>query len=261
MTLAERAALLALYETEMRRDAWVPGLPAHRLSDVTRYHDAARREVLIMWHRFAAVDAETIVRRELDHFRGSGGFTWKVYADDAPENLPDVLMAAGMKLERGEVNALMVAPAEALARTPELPPGANIRILKSSADIDLLAAVWDAVWPGGSGDWVSVLADALAAHPDQLSILVVMLDGKPVSSGYIMRDPRGNFAYLGGGGVLEQHRGKGLYRALVHARATQARDANIRYLAIEAGPASRPILERLGFEPLTTLRFFSRDAP
>lgn len=259
MTEAERAALRALYEAEMRRDAWVPGLATHKLSDVTRYHDEACREVLIMWHRFPAEDAEAVVRRELNHFRDAGGFTWKVYAEDEPRNLPDVLLAAGMKLERNEVNALMVAPATAMARPVVLPANANIRVLQSSADIQLLVDVWEAVWPGANGEWVGVLADALDAHPDRLSILVVMLDGKPVSSGYLMRDPRRNFAYLGGGGVLAEHRGTGLYRALVHARAAMARDANIRMLAIEAGPASRPILERLGFEQLTTLRFYSRD--
>lgn len=259
MNAAERAQLLALYDAEMRRDAWVPGLPTHQLADVTRYHDDARREVLIMWHRFAAQDAEAIVRRELDYFQGSGGFTWKVYADDEPRNLPTVLEAAGMSIERGEEVGLMVAPAAVIAAPPVLPAGASVHALKSSAEIDLLAAVWESVWPGQNGGWVSVLADALDAHPDRLSILLVMQDGMPLASGYLMRDPRGNFAYLGGGGVVAAHRGTGLYRALVHVRAAMARDANIRYLAIEASPASRPILERLGFECLTTLHFYSRD--
>jgi GNAT superfamily N-acetyltransferase len=286
MTDAERARLLALYEIEMRRDAWVPGLATHPLADVTRYHDAARREVLIMWHRFAAVEAEAVVRRELDYFKGSGGFTWKVYAGDEPRNLPDVLLAAGMEVERGEEVTLMVAPAAAMAAAPVLPPHANIRRLKSSADIALLSVVWEAVWPGGNGGWIDVLGEAMLAHADRLSIHVVMVDDVPVASGYLVLDPRGNFAYLGGGATLAAHRGKGLYRALVHARAALARDANIamaspdvnpsslrdhlrcpdnvprtlsgRHLAIEASPASRPILARLGFEPLTTLRFYSR---
>lgn len=262
MTDAERLALRALYNVEMRRDAWVPGLATHKLADVTRYHDDAQREVLIMWHSFAAADAEAVVRRELDYFRNASGFTWKVYAQDEPRNLSEVLLAAGMQVERDdEENALMVARADAMALPPVLPPGANIRILQSSAEIDLLAEVWNAVWPGANGEWIGVLADALDAHPEMLSILVVMLEDRPVSSGYIMRDPRGNFAYLGGGGVLAEHRGAGLYRALVHARAALARNANIRMLTIEAGRASRPILERLGFEQLTTLRFYSRDTP
>lgn len=258
MTPDDRAALLARYQQEMRRDAWVPGLATHTLADVTRYHDDAQREVLIMWHQFAAADADAIVRRELAYFHGSGGFTWKVYAEDEPRNLPDVLLAAGMQVERGVEDALMVAPAAEMALQPVLPANANIRMLKSSAEITLLSDVWEAVWPGGNGGWVSVLADALDAYPERLTIMVAMLDGKPVASGYVILDPRGHFAYLGGGGVLTEHRGKGLYRALVHARATLARDANIRHLAIEASPASRPILERLGFTVLTSLRFFSR---
>lgn len=258
MTSAEREALLALYAAEMRRDACVPGLATHQLADVTRYHDDARREVLIMWHRFDAAEAEAVVRRELDHFRDAGGFTWKVYADDEPGNLARVLQHAGMQVERGEEVALMVAPAAAMAAPPALPPGANIRVLQSSAEIGLLSAVWEAVWPNENGGWVDVLAEALDAMPNRLRIFVVMRDAVPVASGYAMLDPRGHFAYLGGGGVVASERGSGLYRALVHARAAVVRDAGISHLAIEAGPASRAILEKLGFEQLTSLRFYSR---
>jgi GNAT superfamily N-acetyltransferase len=259
MIEVERAALLALYEAELRRDAWVPGLPAHKLADVSRYYDEAQREVLIMWHQFTAAEAEAIVRRELDFFKGSGGFTWKVYANDEPRNLPDVLLSAGMEVERGVEDTLMVARSGDMASPPVLPTGANIRTLKSSADIGLLGAVWGAVWPDENGGWVEVIADALDANPERLVVLIAMQDDVPVASGYVVLDPRGNFAYLGGGAALAEHRGKGLYRALVHARAAIARDANIRHLAIEASPASRPILERLGFEPLTTLRFYTRS--
>ncbi len=193
--------MLALYEAEMRRDARVPGLPVHKLADVSRYHDSERREVLIMWHRFPAEDAEAIVRRELDYFQGAGGFTWKVYAEDEPRNLPAVLEAAGMEVERGVEDALMIAPAVAVAQAPRLPPDAAIRKLTSPAEIGLLGAVWDAVWPDQNGGWVDVLADALDASPEQLRVFIVMVGDQPVASGYVMLDPRGHFAYLGGGAV------------------------------------------------------------
>jgi hypothetical protein len=44
----------------------------------------------------------------------------------------------------------------------------------------------------------------------------------------------------------------------VLSRARIAKAAGIRYLAVEARPESGPILERLGFKPITTLRFFER---
>ncbi|MDF3147385.1 GNAT family N-acetyltransferase, partial [Streptomyces sp. T21Q-yed] len=47
-------------------------------------------------------------------------------------------------------------------------------------------------------------------------------------------------------------RGRGIYRALVAHRARAAVDRGYRYLQVDAMSTSRPILERLGFEPLTT---------
>ena len=48
------------------------------------------------------------------------------------------------------------------------------------------------------------------------------------------------------------HRGRGIYRALVARRAAIAQERGIRYLQVDASDDSRPILERLGFTPLTT---------
>ncbi|MFD4043109.1 GNAT family N-acetyltransferase, partial [Streptomyces sp. NPDC058605] len=59
-------------------------------------------------------------------------------------------------------------------------------------------------------------------------------------------------AGLWGGGTVEGWRGRGLYRALVAHRARAAADRGYRYLQVDAMSTSRPILERLGFEPLTT---------
>lgn len=258
MTEAERRELLARYEAELRRDAWVPGLPLERLPEVSRYADAAQREALIMWHRFDAADTEAIVRRELAHFRNAQGFAWKVYEDDAPANLVECLVAHGLQSERGEADALMVAPAADMAIEYPLPGGARIHEVKSSREMHLLRTVWEAVWPDQNGGWVDVLTDALNENPERLRILIAMVDEKPVASGYAILDPRAGFAYLGGGGVVSDLRGKGLYRALVHSRAAITRDAGISHLAIEASPASRPILERLGFERLTTLRFYAK---
>ena len=50
-----------------------------------------------------------------------------------------------------------------------------------------------------------------------------------------------------GGGTLPGWRGRGIYRALVAYRAQLAVARGYRYLQVDALPASRPILERLGF--------------
>ena len=58
------------------------------------------------------------------------------------------------------------------------------------------------------------------------------------------------FAGLYGGGTDPVWRGRGVYRAVVAARAAEARARSVRYLTVDALETSRPILQRLGFEPL-----------
>lgn len=58
---------------------------------------------------------------------------------------------------------------------------------------------------------------------------------------------------LATGATLPDHRGRGAYRALVHARWLEAARRGTPALAVQAGANSRPILERLGFQAICTL--------
>jgi GNAT superfamily N-acetyltransferase len=115
-----------------------------------------------------------------------------------------------------------------------------------------LAAVSDAAF-GRSEPWrLDALVGRLA---DPTQALVVAYDaGAPVSSGRLELAPGKVFAGLYGGGTVPNHQGRGVYRALVAARATEARRRGHRYLTVDARETSRPILERLGFEALATVR-------
>ena len=58
---------------------------------------------------------------------------------------------------------------------------------------------------------------------------------------------------LFGGATLPAARGRGAYRALVAARAAEAEKRGTPTLVTHAGQMSRPILERLGFEPVARI--------
>ena len=79
-----------------------------------------------------------------------------------------------------------------------------------------------------------------------------MVDGQPVSGGRVDFEDGVEFAGLFGGITLPEYRGRGLYRATVAKRAELARERDYRWLYSDALPTSRPILEQLGFFPLTT---------
>jgi hypothetical protein len=76
----------------------------------------------------------------------------------------------------------------------------------------------------------------------------VWLDGQLVSAGTCAVTPYG--LALFGGATLPRARGRGAYRALIHARWREAVRIGTPVLITQAGAMSRPILERLGFTPI-----------
>ena len=72
-------------------------------------------------------------------------------------------------------------------------------------------------------------------------------DGRIVGSGWIDFHGGSEFAQLSGGSVAESHRGRGIYSGLFDRRLADAQARGTRYLAVDAAPMSRPILERRGF--------------
>jgi GNAT superfamily N-acetyltransferase len=77
------------------------------------------------------------------------------------------------------------------------------------------------------------------------------IDDEPVAAGQCLVTELGLF--LSGSTTLPEARGRGAYRALVQARWDEAVGRGTPALVIGAGAMSRPILERVGFEPLCQL--------
>jgi hypothetical protein len=82
-------------------------------------------------------------------------------------------------------------------------------------------------------------------------VFAAYVENQPVSCGWIYLHPGSQFAGLFGGSTLEEQRGQGLYQALLAKRAEDARRRGNQFLTTGAGPMSRSILERRGFQLLT----------
>ena len=93
-----------------------------------------------------------------------------------------------------------------------------------------------------------VLDATLRQRPETIAIMLARLAGRAVGAGWIDLVPGSSFADLHGGSVVADVRGRGIYSALLAARAEIARQRGYRHLAVDAAPMSRPILERKGFE-------------
>ncbi|EQD40871.1 GCN5-related N-acetyltransferase, partial [mine drainage metagenome] len=62
-----------------------------------------------------------------------------------------------------------------------------------------------------------------------------------------------------GGATVPDYRGRGLYTALLAVRLQEAKRRGARFLTIDAGPMSRPIVEKYGFRLLTFAQAHVRE--
>jgi ribosomal protein S18 acetylase RimI-like enzyme len=129
-----------------------------------------------------------------------------------------------------------------------------LRAIRDRADLERLARMESQVWADSEGWRVDSLARELDADPEALVVLVAEAGGEVVSAGWVRFPERTEFATLWGGATLPAWRGRGIYRALVQRRAELAVERGRRHLQVDAGPESRPILERLGFLAVTQTR-------
>lgn len=211
----EPTGILELFDEQMRRRA----APDHLY--------VGKGWSAVLWRPDDGEVEQLVARmRELP-----GHVEWKYYSHDGPE-LRERLLAAGLEPEDEET----VVVAEA-ASIPS--PSAEVELrLATDEFVELAERVFGR--SHGSG------------LPEVSVAVVAVVDGQPVSGGRVDFEDGVEFAGLYGGITLPEYRGRGLYRATVAKRAELARERGYRWLYSDALPTSRPILERLGFVPLTT---------
>ena len=118
-----------------------------------------------------------------------------------------------------------------------------------------------AVW-GADYGWVAEDLDGrLASDPENLVVFMAEAAGVVVSAAWLEINPGTDFAGLWGGSTLQAWRGRGIYKALVAARARVAAARGVKYLQVDASADSEPILQRLGFRAITTTRPFVWTPP
>ncbi|MEV4435457.1 GNAT family N-acetyltransferase [Streptomyces sp. NPDC049585] len=254
------AALLALFDREMRRDTR-PEASGDRVEQdgpVVRYVGAgAHGWNGIVWSGLdgadeAAVDA--VVAEQVRYFTAlDREFEWKLYGHDSPPGLAGRLLAAGFVAEEEETLMVAETPVHGgLSASPSLPPGVRLEPVTDAAGVRLVAAVHELAFGHSRSSVVQQLLDELAADPTAVPALVAMAGDEPISAARLQFHPGTSFASLWSGGTVPAWRGRGVYRALVAARARMAAERGYRFLQVDALPTSRPILQRLGFVPLTT---------
>jgi GNAT superfamily N-acetyltransferase len=196
--------------------------------------------------------------RELLRERGRHQAAWTVAAGATPADLEARLLGFGMTPYDEDPFEPTFA-AMAIVAEPVGPPadGIEVREVASHADVDAFISVEHRTMGIGGGDSDAMRASAHKMFELRQRDLVIirmyiaLRDGVPVGSARASFLPHG--VNLSGGAVVLAARGQGVYRALVKARWDEAVERGTPALTVQAGSMSRPVLERLGFQVVSTM--------
>jgi GNAT superfamily N-acetyltransferase len=249
-------AILDLYDREMRKNATGSEANIHKRPGLTYFlaPPSSRRGGWVIYTRLKEDAADDAIRSTIDFFRDKGGeFEWKVYDHDTPPDMKERLRARGFEPE--ELEALLALDLESAPPGFWEPLAAPVRRITNPEELNVVAEIESEVW-GEPSDLDVSLGAEMTATPDQLSVYLAYSGDVAACGAWIRYYAGSQFAELYGGATLPAQRGKGLYRALVQARAREAKERGVRFLAVDTSPMSRPILERLGFTLLTHVQGF-----
>jgi hypothetical protein len=244
--LSWRRRIFDEYAAE-RRAAAVPGYTLEVADDITRQLPQGSDNEAILWSaRFTAANAEQRIAEELLSLRRRGWEAeWKLHDFDEPEDLKARLEAQG--LANHHVEALMVLEV-AKTRPRKFGPSGDVVVHEATPDeLEGIVSLGEEVWSIRMPWLIHSLREM--THPERgtAKVFCVRTRERVVGSGWIEFHGGSTFAQLCGGTLLEGYRGRGLYSRLFELRLDEARARGVPYIAVDAAPMSRPILERRGF--------------
>lgn len=191
--------------------------------------------------RFRADELDEVRAEIHDHLRARGrpACSWEVGSSATPGDLVERLLALGLVEDEEPLRVGM-----ALTTSPPAVQGVEVRRAETDEERRLAATIATEVFG-------TPFAEPPPPDPDTV-VYLAYVDGKPVARA------TGSFSEHGvtlfGGSVLPEARGRGAYRALVRARWDDAVARGMPLAVTDAGSQSRPILARLGFREVCTIR-------
>jgi GNAT superfamily N-acetyltransferase len=242
---------------ELAEDTAVHLLPRAGVDQIDRgdyFFEAGALRAAVHRIRLGDVEAAVAWTREQCRGRGARTLEWWVGWHAEPADLGERLLALGLEPDDPPVLSGMTS-------TTAPPPGPDeveIRLIETiDEQLAALEIDWD-VWGTSEDERVrrrQVERGRFEALRAVSQHYAAYLDGRLVGFG------RGEFMDRGialmGGAVLPEARGRGVYRALVHARWEHAVRRGTPLLVVQAGPMSGPVLTGLGFESHGELHLYA----
>jgi GNAT superfamily N-acetyltransferase len=179
----------------------------------------------------------------------TAGCTWEVGSSATPPDLVERLFALGL-VEYDDPFVAGMVLTEPPSDDPA--PGVEVRRIETAAEARVAGEI------AAVGFGMSTPAPADIDPSGRRVRYLAYVDGEPVGQATAVFSDRG--VTMHGGAVLPAARGRGAYRALVAARWEDAVARGTPVLVTQAGALSRPILARVGFREVCTIRVLF-DAP
>lgn len=225
---------------------------AERFADenIVRYVYKGTRPSMIYFYQAKTMSIDELIDREIAFFTNIGkSFEWKTYATDKPDNIGDILLKKGFVAE--ETESFLVRKIDDYQPILSLPKGVVCQSVTTKQMFRDAFEIQNSEFPLNVDDHVEQYWHKFQ-HDDNCSTYVVYEDDKPVSSARIEFTPNSMFAGLYGGTTLKNYREKGYYQILLNYRIAEAKQRGREYVTIDALETSRPIVQKHGFQLITT---------
>lgn len=246
MQTNQGARFRTMYEAAMRGEAEVrsmAGMQVHQIGPVWVAESSDRGWGLVSYSPEQAREVrEPDIQNVIDFLANTGyirSFEWKTWRSDP--RLP--LDKFGFQWEPEE--AVMMGDTEVLSRWPN-PHGVRVHQVVTEEDLSAASQVRSDVFGLGE-DRTRQFIERTRHDIPGAGLFAAVADGRMVGIGRMEELAGAGLAGLFSGSVLPQYRGRGIYRALLSARAKRALDLGATVVVSECSEYSHPILQRAGF--------------
>jgi hypothetical protein len=252
-TMPDLDHVLRLYDREQREVVVYPDMRREAAPPVVRHVSRTGERGAVTFARLDEATADQAIGAQIAYFESIGqDFEWKLYEHDAPSDLRSRLESRGFVVEEPET--IMVLDLESAAWAAGEHPAGDVRRIVDAAGIDDVVALLAAVWGTDQASTGRRLTTEVREYPGVLSVYGSYERGMLASAAWINFHEGSRFVSLWGGSTRAECRGRGHYSALLATRAEEARRRGARFLTVDAGPMSRPILEHRRFHPVAVAR-------
>lgn len=254
--MARTVRFLQAYDDQLRTDAETPSALSVTHHGPLRLVTFGGGRGFVTYRHLGdatAHDIRDMVSAALDQYRSDPTIErveWKTRGHDHAPGLHEALIHNGFVPQPRE--SIMIGTAGDLAAQAQTPEGVALRRITDVDDVHGMAAMEKQVYPD---DDVEATAAALLHRMSidaEMELWVAEAAGQVVATGRLEPVPGTDFAGIWGGTTLPGWRRRGIYRALVSARARSAIAKGKTLIHSDSTDDSRPILERSGMVAVST---------